>query len=205
MNDSKILEGTVYRKIIMVAAVTFVILPFVTTFNEFLTKVVESLNFVSMIQGYVAPFIVKIVAAILLAIRIPASIDGSHLYLTGGWLPLRIYINWNCVGWQSFILLAFTFVTGLQGPYKLRSKLMAVLIGLEGTFLINIIRILIPTLLAYRFGYLPAIIFHDYLGTLLTLLWMGVFWNYAFGNILTQLSEDVKGNQRDPVKGEVAK
>ena len=103
------------------------------------------------------------------------------------------------------MLLAFTFVTGLQGPYKLRSKLMAVLIGLEGTFLINIIRILIPTLLAYRFGYLPAIIFHDYLGTLLTLLWMGVFWNYAFGNILTQLSEDVKGNQRDPVKGEVAK
>ena len=205
MNDSKTLEGTVYRKIIMVAAVTFVILPFVTTFNEFLTKVVESLNFVSMIQGYVAPFIVRIVAAILLAIRIPASIDGSHLYLTGGWLPLRIYINWNCVGWQSFILLAFTFVTGLQGPYKLRSKLMAVLIGLEGTFLINIIRILIPTLLAYRFGYLPAIIFHDYLGTLLTLLWMGVFWNYAFGNILTQLSEDVKGNQRDPVKGEVAK
>ena len=203
MNDPKILEGTVYKKILMVAAVTFVILPFVTTFNEFLTKVVESLNFVSMIQGYVAPFIVRIVAAILLAIRIPAAIDGSDLYLTGSWLPLRIYINWNCVGWQSFILLAFTFVTGLQGPYKLRSKLMTVLIGLEGTFLINIIRILIPTLLAYRFGYLPAIIFHDYLGTLFTLLWMGVFWNYAFGNILIKPSRDTKGKPRDPVEKEV--
>ena len=202
MDDPKILEGTVYRKIIMVAAVTFVILPFVTTFNEFLTKVVESLNFVSMIQGYVAPFIVRIVAAILLAIRIPAAIDGSHLYLTGGWLPLKIYINWNCVGWQSFILLAFTFVTGLQGPYKLRSKLMTVLIGLEGTFLINIIRILIPTLLAYRFGSLTAIIFHDYLGTLFTLLWMGVFWNYAFGNILTKHPTDAKGKPRDPVEKE---
>ena len=203
MNDPKILEGTVYMKILMVAAVTFVILPFVTTFNEFLTKVVESLNFVSMIQGYVAPFIVRIVAAILLAIRIPAAIDGSHLYLTGSWLPLRIYINWNCVGWQSFILLAFTFITGLQGPYKLRSKLMTVLIGLEGTFLINIIRILIPTLLAYRFGYLPAIIFHDYLGTLFTLLWMGVFWNYAFGNILIKHSRYTKGKPRDPAEKEV--
>jgi exosortase/archaeosortase family protein len=202
-DDPKILEGTVYRKIIMVAAVTFAILPFVTTFNEFLTKVVESMNFVSMIQGYVAPFIVRIVAAILLTIRIPAAIDGSHLYLTGGWLPLRIYINWNCVGWQSFILLAFTFVTGLQGPYKLRSKLMTVLIGLEGTFLINIIRILIPTLLAYRFGYLPAIIFHDYLGTIFTLLWMGVFWNYAFGNILIKHPMDTKGKSRDPVEKEV--
>jgi len=203
MNDPKILEDTVYRKILMVAAVTFVILPFVTTFNEFLTKVVESLNFVSMIQGYVAPFIVRIVAAILLVIRIPAAIDGSYLYLTGSWLPLRIYINWNCVGWQSFILLAFTFITGLQGPYKLRSKLMTVLFGLEGTFLINIIRILIPTLLAYRFGYLPAIIFHDYLGTLFTLLWIGVFWNYAFGNILIKHSRDTKGKPWDPVEKEV--
>ncbi len=202
MDDPKILEDTVYRKIIMVAAVTFVILPFVTTFNEFLTKVVESLNFVSVIQGYAAPFIVRIVAAILLAIKIPAAIDGSHLYLTGGWLPLRIYINWNCVGWQSFILLAFTFVTGLQGPYKLRSKIMTVLIGLEGTFLINIIRILIPTLLAFKFDFLSAIIFHDYLGTLFTLLWMGVFWNYAFGNILTKHSTDTKGTPRDPVEKE---
>ena len=203
--DPKILEGKVYRQLIMVAAVTFVILPFVTTFNEFLTKVVESLKFVSLIQGYVAPLIVRILAAILLVFKIPASINGSHLYMTGIWLPLRIYINWNCVGWQSFILLLFTFITGLQGPYKLRSKLLVILIGLEGSFLINIIRILIPTLLAYRYGYLPAVIFHDYLGTLLTLFWMGVFWNYAFGHVLIELSEEIEGNTIDPIVKEAVK
>lgn len=193
---SNIQEGRVYQKIIMVAAVTFIILPFVTTFNEFLTKVVESINVVSTIQGVVAPFVVRIVAAILLALRIPTSIDGSYIYLTSGYVPLRIYINWNCVGWQSLVLLAFTFVTGLQGPYRGRSKLMAVLIGLEGTFLVNIIRILVPTLLAHNYGYLPAVVFHDYLGTVITLLWMGVFWGYAFNDILIKPSEpgDVKEN-----------
>ena len=177
-------QGKVFQRIIIVASVTFIILPFVTTFNEFLTKVVESFQLVALIQGSIAPFIVRIVAVLLKTLGVPASINGSNLYLTGAWIPLRIYINWNCIGWQSFVLLAFTLLTGLQGPYTRRSKLMTVLIGLEGTFLINILRILIPTLLAHNSGYLQAIIFHDYLGTLFTLLWMGVFWNYAFENLL---------------------
>jgi exosortase/archaeosortase family protein len=101
-------------------------------------------------------------------------------------MPVKIYINWNCIGWQSFILLALTIVTGLQGPYTRRSKLITILIGLEGTFLVNIVRILIPTLLAYYMGYIPAIIFHDYMGTLLTLLWIGGFWSYSFRNILVK-------------------
>lgn len=194
-STSNILEGRIYQKIIMVAAITFIILPFVTTFNEFLTKVVESINVVSTIQGVVAPFVVRIVAAILLALKIPTSIDGSYIYLTSGYVPLRIYINWNCIGWQSFVLLAFTFVTGLQGPYRRRSKLMAVLIGLEGTFLVNVIRILVPTLLAYNYGYLPAVVFHDYLGTVFILLWMGMFWGYAFNDILIQPSELNEGGK----------
>jgi exosortase/archaeosortase family protein len=187
LNDGadRALEGRVYQNLIMVAAIAFMVLPFITTFNEFLTKIVEGLQFVSVIQGVVAPFIVRVVAAILRALGIPTSIDGSFLYLTGGWMPLRIYLNWNCIGWQSFVLLAFTLVTGLQGPYTVRSRILTLLLGLEGTFLVNIARILIPTILAYYAGYIPAIIFHDYLGTLFTLLWMAIFWNYAFGSILS--------------------
>jgi exosortase/archaeosortase family protein len=181
---SEVLEGRIYQKLIVVAAVTFVILPFVTTFNEFHTRIVESLHFVAFIQELAAPFIVRVVAVFLQAMRIPVSIDGSFLYLVGSWMPLRIYISWNCIGWQSFVLFAFTLLTGLQGPYSWRSKFLTVLMGLEGTFLVNVVRILVPAVLAYFFGYIPAIVFHDYLGTLLTLLWMGVFWNYAFGSIL---------------------
>jgi exosortase/archaeosortase family protein len=200
MSDSvsKLLEGRVYQRLIVVAAVAFIILPFITTFNEFLTKIVESLHFVAVIQGVAAPFIVRVVAVFLNALRIPASIDGSFLYLGGRWMPLRIYINWNCIGWQSFILFAFTLLTGLQGPYTRRSKLLTVLLGLEGTFLINVIRILVPTSLAYHSGYIPAIVFHDYMGTLLTLLWMGFFWNYAFGSVLVS-GKDVKMGVGDSI------
>ena len=180
------LEGKIYQKLILYAAIAFIVLPFMTSFNELLTKVVESLHFVKAMQSVAAPFVVKTLAVILRAMGMPAAIDGSHLYLTGGWMPVKVYINWNCIGWQSFILLALTIVTGLQGPCTRRSKLITILIGLEGTFLVNIVRILIPTLLAYYMGYIPAIIFHDYMGTLLTLLWIGGFWSYAFANILVK-------------------
>jgi exosortase/archaeosortase family protein len=188
-------QGKVFQRILIVAAVTFTILPFVTTFNEFLTRVVESFQFVSFMQNTLAPLTVRIVAAILGALRIPVSINGSFLYLTIGWMPLKIYINWNCIGWQSFILLAFTFATGLQGPYTWRSRLIAILIGLEGTFFLNVVRIIVPTLLAYYQGRLQAIIFHDYLGTLFTLLWMGFFWNYAFNNVLVRRTTEGDGEK----------
>ena len=199
--STELFEGRVYQRIILVAAISFIALPFVTTFNEFLTKIVESLHFVAVIQGFIAPYIVRVVAVILQALGIPTSINSSYLYLTGGWMPIRIYINWNCIGWQSFVLLAFTLVTGLQGPYTRQSKLLAVLVGLEGTFLVNIVRILMPTLLACFAGYTPAIVFHDYIGTLLTLLWMSFFWSYAFENILVTKGELESENEPVPTNG----
>lgn len=180
------LEGRTYRSLIVVAAFAFMVLPFITTFNEFLTKLVERLQLVSFIQSLAAPFLVRVVAVILGALGVPAVGSGSYLYLTGGWMPLKIYISWNCIGWQSFILLAFTFATGLQGPYTRRSKLLTILFGVEGTFLVNVLRILIPSMLAYQFGYVPAIIFHDYLGTVLTLIWLGALWHLAFGRLLVK-------------------
>lgn len=190
LTKEKYLEGKIYRNLILYAALAFTVLPFMTSFNELLTRAVESLHYVNAIQSVAAPYIVKILAVILRGVGMPTAVDGSHLYLTGGWMPLKIYISWNCIGWQSFILFAFTLVTGLQGRYTRRSKLLTILFGLEGTFLVNIVRILIPTLLAYFAGYVPAIIFHDYLGTLLTLLWIAGFWSYAFGGILVKKEQE---------------
>ena len=187
-------EGEIYRVLIIVAAFTLAVLPFFTTFNELLTKVVESFKLVRLIQGSVAPFIVKAMVVVLGALWVPASGNEAFLYLTGGWLPLRIYINWNCVGWQSIVLLVFTLVTGLQGPFTRGSKRLAVLLGLEGTFILNLVRILLPTLLAHAWGHVPAVVFHDYLGTALTIVWMVAFWHYAFGNILVRRGDSSQGD-----------
>lgn len=179
-------EGKTYRKLIAMAAFAFMVLPFITTFNELLTKMVEKIQLVAFIQGLAAPFIVRVVAVLLRALGVATVCSGSYLYLTGGWMPLKVYISWNCIGWQSFIILAFTLATGLQGPYTLRSKLLTVLLGVEGSFLINLLRILVPCLLAYHIGYVPAVVFHDYLGTVMTLLWLGALWYFSFEHLLVK-------------------
>ena len=180
------LERKTYRKLIAVAAFAFMVLPFITTFNELLTKVVEQVQLVAFLQEFAAPFLIKVIAVLLRALGVANFSSGSYLYLTGGWMPLKVYISWNCIGWQNFVLLAFTLVTGLQRPYTLRSKLLTVLLGVEGSFLVNVLRIFISCLLAYHIGYVPAIIFHDYLGTVMTLLWLGAFWYFSFGHLLVE-------------------
>jgi len=179
-------NSSVYRRLIFFTVFALVVLPFTTSFNEALTKIVETLGIVSAIQASVAPLTVRGVASILGFLGIPCVASGSSVYLTDTWMPLVIYVNWNCIGWQSFILLALTFVTGLQGDYKFRSKILVLILGLEGTLIVNIVRIVIPTLLAYGFGRLPAVFFHDYLGTLITLIWLSFFWYHAFNRILVK-------------------
>jgi hypothetical protein len=34
---------------------------------------------------------------------------------------------------------------------------------------------------------------------------MGVFWNYAFGHVLIELSEEIEGNTLDPIVKEAVK
>ncbi len=179
-------DSSVFRRLIIFTVFALVVLPFTTSFNEALTKVVERLGIVSAIQAFVAPLTVRGIASILGFMGIPCVASGSSIYLTNTWMPLVIYVNWNCIGWQSFILLTLTFVTGLQGNYTFRSKILVVILGLEGTLLLNIVRIVVPTLLAYGFGRLPAVFFHDYLGTLITLIWLSSFWYYAFNRILVK-------------------
>ena len=179
----------VYLYILGFAAASFMVMPFINSFNELLTRIVEQIGIFSVLQGIVAPFMVKMQVVVLRILGIPAISGGSSLYLTSGFIPFQIYINWNCIGWQSFILLAFTLVTGLQGSFTLKSKILTVIYGLEGTFLLNIVRILIPTLLAYSWGYIPAVLFHDYIGTVLTLLWLGLFWKSVFSKLLVANSK----------------
>ena len=179
-------DSSVFRRLIIFTVFALVVLPFTTSFNEALTKVVERLGIVSAIQATMAPLTVRGIASILGFMGIPCVASGSSVYLTNTWMPLVIYVNWNCIGWQSFILLTLTFVTGLQGDYTFRSKMLVVIFGLEGTLLLNIVRIVVPTLLAYGFGRLPAVFFHDYLGTLITLIWLSSFWYYAFNRILVK-------------------
>lgn len=177
-----------YQLIIVLSAMIFLALPFVSSFNEFLTSLVMSFRLYTFIHNVVVPIEVRMIGAILqYFFGIQTSVSTTSLYLQGPGRSLSVVIAWNCVGWQSLVLFGFTLLTGLQGPYTRRSKALCVALGAEGIFLLNLLRIVLVILLAFYFGYLPAVVFHDYAGTILTLIYLVLFWLFSFKYVLERV------------------
>ena len=175
-----------YQMILLLAAGLLLVLPFITTFNEFLTEAVIELRLDRILTHWVVPTEVRFIALILQPFGITTEVTDAALYLyrPGSDFPIPVYISWNCVGWQSFILLGITLVTGLQGSFPVRRKMQLIALGLLGTFWMNLLRMAAVALVAYFFGRLPAVIFHDYGGTLMILVWLSVFWYALFNYFL---------------------
>jgi len=71
-------------------------------------------------------------------------------------------------------------MVGLRSPMTVTDRIQVIAVGVLGTVLINIARITVVCLLAALAGYLPAILFHDYGGTLLLVAWLFSFWVIAY-------------------------
>jgi exosortase/archaeosortase family protein len=171
---------TTFKNIFLVLTVILVILPFLTTFSEQLTGLIQKTPLYLFIQEYIVPFEVRIVGLILSLLQIPTGIGTNSLTVAGQ--PLQV--TWNCLGWQSVLFLLVSFFTGLQGQFKLTSKLEAVAIGILGTFWINILRIVFISILGGYFPSIFAIVFHDYFATLVTVAWLFAFWYFAYNFVL---------------------
>ncbi|MBI3286622.1 MAG: exosortase/archaeosortase family protein [Chloroflexi bacterium] len=182
-------ERSAYRWLLLAAAFLFLFMPFITTFNEFLTALVMRLGGDLILRQWVAPVEARLIAVLLWPLGISASVSDQMLYLQAGSKTVSLFISWNCVGWQAFILFALSLVTGLQGSYSRRSKWETVAFGFLGTFLLNLLRIAVVALVAFHFGQLPAVIFHDYAGTLLIILWLFALWHFSHRFILVPLEE----------------
>lgn len=183
--EEPLIARKTYQLLIVLSAITFLVLPFVSTFNEFLTAVIMKIQLYTFIQDIIVPIEVRMVGAILqYFFGIQTSVSSQSLYLQSAGRVLSVYISWNCIGWQSVILFVFTLIVGLQGPYTITSKILCLLIGFQGTILVNLARIVLVVLVALYWGYLPAIVFHDYGGTIFILLWLVLFWHVSFKYIL---------------------
>ena len=179
----------IIRLLLVMGAILLMILPFVTTFNEFLTRLVEISGLDVYLTDWIVPVEARLVAVLLGLIGIPSQVSTSTIYLDKGGFFLPVYISWNCVGWQSFILYAITLATGIQGPFSRASKVEAMVLGFLGTFLVNLLRVASVAVVAYHFGTLPAVIYHDYGGTLIILAWLFGFWWFSHGWLLEPLEE----------------
>ena len=178
-----------YYLLIASSALIFLVLPFVTTFNELLTAFVIKIKLYVLIENFVVPLEARVVAGLANTFfGVKAYVVNKSILLQQADRNFIAYISWNCIGWQSLILFAFTTLTGLRGDYTRSSKLMAALIGIQGTILLNIGRILLIILVAMLWGYLPSLIIHDYAGTLLVLIWLAAFWELSYRYILQPIA-----------------
>ncbi|HEY8635125.1 MAG TPA: hypothetical protein VIO34_09230 [Candidatus Dormibacteraeota bacterium] len=155
------------------------LLPFVTTFDDLLTTWALQLGANNPLQGIV-PIEARMVVGLLGAVGIHAAASGSHIVIWDAAGSMHtLFISWNCIGWQSLILLGISFLSGLRGQQSLEARVQVVLIGIAGTMLLNLMRVAAVAAIAATIGQTPAMLFHDYGGTLLVIGWLFGFWIFA--------------------------
>jgi exosortase/archaeosortase family protein len=178
----------VFAMLLALTAVALVVLPFVSTFDDLLTQIGMRVGIAAPLQGIV-PAEVRVTVTVLGLLGIHAAAAGNQLVVwNSSGAPQTLFISWNCVGWQSLILLALSLMVGLRGPMTLATRVQVIALGVAGTVLVNIARITVVCLLAALAGYVPAVLFHDYGGTLLLVAWLFIFWLTAYRWLVPDLA-----------------
>ncbi len=155
------------------------LLPLVTTFDDFLTAWALRLGANNPLQ-MIVPVEARMVVGLLGVAGIHAAASGSHLVVwDGGGAMHTLFISWNCIGWQSLLLLGVSFLSGLGGNHPIETRIQVVVIGVAGTMLLNLLRVAVVAGIAATVGVTPAVLFHDYGGTILTIAFLFAFWMFV--------------------------
>ncbi|HKW06063.1 MAG TPA: exosortase/archaeosortase family protein [Candidatus Dormibacteraeota bacterium] len=171
--------------IIAMACALLMLLPLVTTFNELLTAWAMQLGGNNPLQAIV-PTESRMVVTLLGFAGIRAASSGSHLVVWDGAGSMHtLFISWNCIGWQSLVLFGVSLISGLRGGHSFESRAQVVCIGVAGTMLLNLLRVSAVAAIAATVGVAPAVLFHDYGGTILFVGFLFAFWAFAQRWLLT--------------------
>jgi exosortase/archaeosortase family protein len=161
--------------ILVACCLILVVLPFVTTYDDLLTAGAIRLGVAGPLQS-VSPVEARMVVALLQLLGVHAAAAGSQLVVwDSGGHATNLFISWNCIGWQSLVLLGASLAVGLRG-LSIEARVQVFVVGLLGTVLVNVLRVALVCMLAATAGRTPALIFHDYGGTLMTIGWLFAFW-----------------------------
>lgn len=172
-------------RIVSLGALVLVVLPFWTTFQDVLTRVVMGVGWYKSIQSAIVPYELRVVGSVLTLMGLPIRVGQAYLeWSKAGGSTEVIYLQWNCVGWQTVVLFGVTLVSGLAGRYSLPSKLQTLAIGLLGTYLVNLLRLALVVVVYFLVGRPLGVVFHDYFSNLMTLVWLFGFWWFAHKSVL---------------------
>jgi exosortase/archaeosortase family protein len=174
--------------IFLLLVIALVFLPFLVSFNDVLTRVVEKIGWYMWVQEKVVPMEIKMVAVLVSPLGIDFVAHRDSMTING----IHAGMSWNCLGWQSLLLLFITLFLGLRGNYTFVSKIEAILIGLLGTFLVNLLRIVFIVIILVLSRPLFAVVFHDYLAAIVTIIWLFAFWWFCYKFVLEEKGLDLK-------------
>lgn len=177
---------TTYTTLFAILAIILILLPFMTTFNNFLTRLFETLGIYRFIEEVITPYIIRLVVVILRFFKIEAKLGQTMFSIENQGEKLDFNLSWNCLGWQSLILLTVSLFVGLQGNYTRNSKIECTFIGILGTFLLNLSRIVAMVFAMIYINPLFAFVLHEYLATLITIIWLFIFWWFSYGFVLVR-------------------
>jgi len=177
--------------LIAIMCALLMVLPLVTTFDDLLTTWAMQLGANNPLQAIV-PAESRMVVSILGLAGVHAAASGSHLVVWDASGSMHtLFISWNCIGWQSLVLFGISLASGLRGGHTTESRLQVVCIGLAGTMLLNLLRVATVALIAATVGVAPAVLFHDYGGTILFVGFLFAFWAFAQRWILSARASEM--------------
>ena len=92
-----------------------------------------------------------------------------------------IFIGWACAGLEELVLIS-VIIYVLIDSFGLspRRKVFWLIIGIVGSFVINIVRMVILVGVAYSYGISDMLWVHTHLGDFLFLVWIAIFWVLFF-------------------------
>lgn len=176
--------------LLAVVCALLMVMPLVTTFDDLLTTWAMHLGADNPLQAIV-PVEARMVVGLLGLAGIHAAASESHLVIwDGGGVMHTLFISWNCIGWQSLVLLGVSFLSGLRGRHPIEARVQVIVIGVAGTMLLNLLRVAAVATIAATIGVTPAVLFHDYGGTILTIAFLFVFWVFVQRWILGSTPSD---------------
>lgn len=152
----------------------------------FLIAAAISINFVSsliepLFDPYIphfASFIVAILNTIGIEIRISPYSPTTMILQTSNATraPLLLEFVWGCVGFTSMFIFSVIIVVVLaESPGKFKTKTLWYILGIVGTFFVNLLRIVLIFVTDYFYGYEAGAKVHYFIGYILFIAWTTVF------------------------------
>jgi len=140
--------------------------------------------------AFLENFLANLMVSLLNILTIGASANGNMVtvYSRGG--PFQLVIDAPCTGIKGMLAygsLAVLMILDVKATY--RRKALCAIVGLVGTFFMNILRLLIIFVACYFFGIETAYEVHTYLGYSIFIVWVIVFWTVAFKYLLPSKKE----------------